>query len=132
VRLLLDTNILIDLSRNFDASELSEPDVFELAVGRNPFLVSVVSIWEIEIKSRIGKLAIELPVEQLGSMVKASGGTLLTVSEDHILAPLPVEPNTKDPFDRLLLSTAAAEGALLVTRDCALQAHPLAWRPFPT
>ena len=128
MRLLLDTNVLIDFIRKQDSSGFSEPDLFDAAVGRDPFLVSIVSIWEVEIKSRLGKLALEHPLHEWRGLVTSSGGAVLDVSEDHVLAKLSVEPNTKDPFDRLLLTTAAAEDALLVTRDRALQSHPQVWR----
>jgi PIN domain nuclease of toxin-antitoxin system len=131
MRLLLDTNILVDLITREEASGFAEPDMFETAVGSNPFLVSVVSVWEIEIKTRIGKLKLAIPTAHIISLVRAAGGAVLDVTEEHILSKLDVEPQTKDPFDRLLLTTAASETALLVTRDRALQSHPLAWRPFP-
>ncbi len=129
MRFLLDTNVLIDLTTRFDEpGGFSEPDLFEQAVGKNPFLVSVVSIWEIAIKTRLNKLHLNVRPEHLLGMVEAAGGIKLHMTEDHVLAPLSVEPATRDPFDRLLLTTAAAENALLVTRDGALQAHPLVWR----
>jgi PIN domain nuclease of toxin-antitoxin system len=133
MRLLLDTNIVVDLTSRQGYSGFSEPDIFDAAVGFQPFLVSVVSIWEIDIKSRLKKLRLSVRTEQLSDMVRSAGGMVLDVSEDHILARLESEPDTKDPFDRLLLTTAAAEGALLVTRNRMLQNHPLAWKPsFPT
>lgn len=128
MRLLLDTNVLIDLMSRQDAEGFAEPDLFELAVGKQEFLVSVVSLWEVAIKSRLNKLSLAFPLPQWRGFIHVAGGILIDVSEDHILAPLPIEPSTKDPFDRLLLTTAAAEDALLVTRDGALQSHPMVWR----
>lgn len=128
MRLLLDTNVLIDLMSRQESEGFAEPDLFELAVGNQAFLVSVVSLWEVAIKSRLKKLSLAFPLQQWGTYIRVAGGILIDVSEDHIVAPLPVEPNTKDPFDRLLLTTAAAEDALLVTRDRALQSHPMVWR----
>ena len=132
MRLLLDTNVLIDLTARQENAGFSEPDLFELAVGANSFLVSVVSIWEIDIKTRLKKLKLAVKTEMLSAMVRSAGGVVLDVTEEHILARLETEPATKNPFDRLLLATASAEDARLVTRDKALQAHPLAWKPFPT
>jgi PIN domain nuclease of toxin-antitoxin system len=128
MRLLLDTNVLIDFMSRQEQDGFAEPDLFELAVGKHPFLVSVVSLWEVAIKSRLNKLSLAFPLPQWSGFIRAAGGILIDISEDHILAPLPVEPKTKDPFDRLLLTTAAAEDALLVTRDRALQSHPMVWK----
>ena len=130
MKLLLDTHILIDLTSRQEFSGFSEPDLFEQAVGVNPFFVSVVSIWEIAIKTRLKKLDLPVQVEQLSELVRVAGGIMLLMTEKHVLAKLTVEPTTKDPFDRLLLTTAAAEDALLVTRDRELLTHPLAWKPF--
>jgi PIN domain nuclease of toxin-antitoxin system len=129
MRLLLDTNVLIDFSTKGESYSFSEQDLFDAAVGTGPFLVSFVSIWEIEIKTRLKKLALTITIDQLCDMVKVAGGIMIDMGRDHVLAKLDVEPSTKDPFDRLLLTTAAAEGAVLVTRDRALQSHPLAWKP---
>ena len=130
--MLLDTNILIDLTSRNEYAGFSEPDLFEMAVGTRQFLVSVVSMWEIDIKTRLKKLSLSIKTDRLGDLVRAAGGIVMDISEEQILARLEKEPNTKDPFDRLLLTIAAAEGAQLVTRDRALQSHPLAWKPFPT
>lgn len=133
MRLLLDTNILINFIARQETEGFSEPDLLEQAVGRAPFLVSIVSVWEVEIKSRIGKFQLAQPLSEWSVLVRTAGGVVLDVNEEHVLTRLEVEPATKDPFDRLLLTTAAAEGALLLTRDRMLQNHPLAWKPsFPT
>ena len=108
MRLLLDTNVLVDLTSRQENSGFSEPDLFELAVGSSQFLVSVVSIWEIDIKTRLKKLKLSVRTEMLSAMVKAAGGVVLDVTGEHVLARLETEPTTKDPFDRLLLATAAA------------------------
>ena len=131
MRLLLDTNVLIDFTEKHESFGFSEPTLFDNAIGTDAFLVSVVSIWEIAIKTRLKKLKLSITLDQISDMVKVAGGIILEISEDHVLARLETEPNTKDPFDRLLLSTAAAEKTLLVTRDRALQPHPLVWQPFP-
>jgi PIN domain nuclease of toxin-antitoxin system len=131
IRLLLDTNVLIDVISKQPTEGFSEPDLFDEAVGQNPFLVSVLSIWEIEIKSRIKRLHLNIATVEIGHLVRSLGGVVVDVTEEHILATLDVEPDTRDPFDRLLLTTAVAEGAFLLTRDHILLSHPQVWRPFP-
>jgi PIN domain nuclease of toxin-antitoxin system len=41
------------------------------------------------------------------------------------LVALPFPPNHKDPFDRLLVAQAIAEGVPLVSNDEALDAYPI-------
>jgi PIN domain nuclease of toxin-antitoxin system len=59
------------------------------------------------------------------------GAQLLPVEFRHVVADIGLEPSTKDPFDRLLLSVCAAERLRLLTGDGALMEHPLAWRSIP-
>jgi PIN domain nuclease of toxin-antitoxin system len=88
----------------------------------------VASLWEIEIKSRIGKLPLKNPVRNWPGMLENAGASILSIKLQHVVADIGPEPETNDPFDRLLLSTCAAEKFRLVTVDRALVDHPLAWR----
>jgi PIN domain nuclease of toxin-antitoxin system len=126
--LLLDTQILLDL---LEQARLRLPASMreELEQGDRPRLVSVASIWEIAIKARQGKLAIAFPLDQLADKVKEFGLRLLDINSRHVLHRLETVPATLDPFDRLLLATAAVEEAQLMTVDRKLVDHPLAWRP---
>ena len=53
---------------------------------------------------------------------------LLPVDQHHVLEELREAPNTRDPFDLLLLAQCQVENMLLVTTDRMLARHPLAWR----
>lgn len=91
-------------------------------------LVSTASLWEIAIKSRLGRL--DAP-DHLPELVTRSGLAWLPVSADHVWRTREIDglPHA-DPFDRLLLAQALVEDAVLVTADRALLASPL--RPRPT
>lgn len=58
---------------------------------------------------------------------------VLAITTRHVLAEVSPQPLSRDPFDRLLLAQASAEGMRLVTLDRALGAtlsgHPLVWGP---
>ena len=126
--ILLDTHFLIELVNKQSADGFSEEDMFEQAVGNSSFKVSLVSLWEVEIKFRIGKLHITCPLSEWTSIVMSAGGLVIPITEDHILADIGPEVGTRDPFDRLLVSTAAAENCKLLTRDHRLLSHPSAWK----
>jgi PIN domain nuclease of toxin-antitoxin system len=79
------------------------------------------------IKVRLGKLAVKPSVHELPEVITGLGFDLLLIDERHVVANVSPEPNTRDPFDRLLLAQCEVEGMRLVTRDRALAAHPLAW-----
>jgi PIN domain nuclease of toxin-antitoxin system len=129
VNLLLDTHYIIELIDDAPTG-LSEPSILEAAQEEGQLFASVVSLWEAGIKQRLGKLPLLHGVNIWPNLLQAVEIKLLSFTPDHFLAPISAEPRNKDPFDRALLSTAAAEGCLLVTRDRHLQAHPLVWRPF--
>jgi PIN domain nuclease of toxin-antitoxin system len=126
MRLLLDTNVLIHLLEGRLAGRLHET----LAAPETEIYASVASLWEIAIKSRVGKLRLTVPLQQLPNVINATGASLLSINAAHVLAlpePEP-EPATRDPFDRLLLAQCMVEGLRLVTLDRALVSHPLSWQ----
>lgn len=96
----------------------------------NSVWVSVVAVWEVAIKSRLGKLPLAVDIELFPEVLRRMGFGLLPVYSHHVLAKVIPVPDHKDPFDRLYLGICAADGMRLVTRDRALIDHPLAWRPF--
>jgi len=123
--LLLDTNVLIAL-----IGEKPLPAALKRAISAPgaQLVVSVASLWEIAIKSRLGKLKLCFPVEALGDFVEGIGAALLVIDARHAVTAAEPEPPTRDPFDRLLLAQAQVEDLRLVTLDRALAGHPLAWR----
>jgi PIN domain nuclease of toxin-antitoxin system len=88
----------------------------------NTIYVSSVSVWEIAIKSSIGKL--ELPGDPgpyLEQRMRNLGYNELTIAHRHAIAVRNLSPHHKDPFDRLLIAQAQLEGLHLVTSDAAFR-----------
>ena len=128
MRLLIDTMLLVDLSRD----ELGRRETrFERAIlsAENVCFASVASLWEIAIKTRLGKLDPLRPLHELPELFETFGLELLVIDHRHALQLVQPEPPTRDPFDRLLLGQCAVESLSLVTIDRALASHPLAWLP---
>lgn len=90
---------------------------------------SVVSLWEIAIKYRLGKLPSPCPLEQWPRALSAMAISLMDIGASHVLAEADPVPDTDDPFDRLLLAICEAEKMRFVTLDRSLIGHPLALRP---
>jgi PIN domain nuclease of toxin-antitoxin system len=130
MKLLLDSHIVIALVEQ-RIGAVMPPFARALDAGGLEGFVSSASLWELEIKSRIGKLALRLPIRLWEPALAQLGFGLLPILPAHIFSAIGMEPATRDPFDRLLLSTCAAEGLKLVTVDRALVDHALAWKPFP-
>jgi PIN domain nuclease of toxin-antitoxin system len=80
--------------------------------ANNKFL-SIVSLWEIELKRNIGKLSITQPIESL----LPPEIVILPLQIEHIghLKQLPF--HHRDPFDRIIISQAIVEGFSLLTDD---------------
>jgi len=125
MKVLLDTHILMSL---VEGQVSKYPLKIQRVLAGSPLdlCVSVVSLWEIAIKSRLGKLKIGPAPETLPAMLHGMGVTVLAIDEHHVLAPVEPEPATRDPFDRLLLAQCQVEGFRLVTVDRALAGHHLA------
>lgn len=83
----------------------------------NTVYLSVVSLWEIVIKAQLAKLSLRLPLTQIVGQQQANGLQVLPVTLPHVLAVEGLPPIHKDPFDRLLVAQAVAEGAELVSSD---------------
>jgi PIN domain nuclease of toxin-antitoxin system len=127
-RLLLDTHILLALlRRDFELQYPAISNYFRL--GEFAGFVSVATLWEIAIKSRLGKLEVGVSLSDMPPNVRSGGLEILDIQVAHVLHTLDPEPPTRDPFDRLLLAQCHVEGLKLITVDRALVNHPLAFRP---
>ena len=80
----------------------------------NLVVVSAASAWEISIKKALGKLAAPDDLEQ---QVRTGGFVPLPISIAHGIAAGQLPHHHEDPFDRMLIAQALAEGLAIVTRD---------------
>lgn len=89
-------------------------------------LVSLASIWEIAIKSALGKL--EAP-DNLLDQIEQLGFELLPITPQHAWRVRQLPHHHRDPFDRLLIAQAQIEGLPIVTADPAFARYdvPLIW-----
>jgi PIN domain nuclease of toxin-antitoxin system len=127
MRFLLDTHYAIELADR-NSGGMNEADALEIAERRGELVISVVSLWEVAIKSRLGKLPLVVKPVDWPLMFNALGVPILSITGAHVLSDIGPEIKTSDPFDRLLLGVCAAENMRLLTVDRALINHPLAWR----
>ncbi|MGC4027259.1 MAG: type II toxin-antitoxin system VapC family toxin [Steroidobacteraceae bacterium] len=115
MRLLLDTHVFIWSVTG--ASRLKPAARKRIETAREVY-VSSASIWEIAIKSRLGK--IEGDLDMLVGAIGASGFLELPVTAQHAAATSRLALHHADPFDRLLLAQAQVEPLRLLTTDRAL------------
>ena len=126
--LLLDTHVVLGL---VDEALYPLPVRFADRIKKDTqqFIVSCATLWEIALKHRIGKLPLSEPLSYWPEALAAADFRLIGITHEHVLADVYPLPVTKDPFDRVLLATAAVERLQLASIDRALLDHPLAWRP---
>jgi len=122
LKLLLDTHVLLWLLAG--SERLSDQARGVLADPRNDVFVSAASAWEIAIKVRLGKLDVPpdvrswLPIE-----LAASRLATLPISLHHALGVEHLPPHHADPFDRILVAQALAEGMVIVSNDHQLDRY---------
>ncbi len=118
--LLLDTHVL--LWAHEAPERLSAGAVDALEDPTNDLFVSSVSVAEIEIKRALGKLAMKHSCLTLTSRL---GANWLDLTAAHAVGLRALPQLHADPFDRLLIAQAAAEGFTLVTTDDKVLAYPI-------
>lgn len=84
----------------------------------NDIFLSVVSIWEMQIKHQLGKLDLALPLSTLIEEQRINNGLqILAIATHHIFALADLPSHHKDPFDRLLLIQSKLENLHLASAD---------------
>lgn len=122
MRLLLDTHAFLWSLE--DSDRLSAAARSAIQDRANEKRVSYATLWEITIKTALGKLELETPWEEtLGGIERRAPGTLLNFTEDHLAVLLRLPQHHRDPFDRMLVAQALSENLTLVSNDAALDAY---------
>ncbi|MDO3378010.1 type II toxin-antitoxin system VapC family toxin [Geoalkalibacter halelectricus] len=111
-RFLLDTHVFLWWLA--DAPELGPHCRELLADQRNEVFVSAATTWEISIKKALGTL--DAP-EDMDSIVEDEGFAKLPISLYHGQLAGSLPALHRDPFDRMLVAQAQAEGLILMTSD---------------
>ncbi len=118
MKVLIDTHLLLWWMGN-DGS-LSRAAAELIAASENTVFVSAVSMWEIRLKQSLGKL--DLPADFEERLDEESFERLpLTGRQTGFLVGM--EWHHKDPFDRMLVAQAEAEGLIFATADGRLGAY---------
>lgn len=118
MRLLLDTNVLL---WTLAGSPKIQPVSQLILAPESEVFVSTASLWEIAIKTRIGKLTADLT--EIRQAVAASGFIELSIRGEHVetIATLPM--HHKDPFDRMIVAQAITEPLRLLSGDRQLAVY---------
>jgi PIN domain nuclease of toxin-antitoxin system len=124
MRFLLDTHLLLWALN--DPERLSEATRDAIEDPSNDVLFSTASIWEVAIKTRLGRpdFAVRAEIIAEEALVRGFAELLIRWQSAAVVADLP--PHHRDPFDRILLAQAITEPVHLYTVDRKLvQYSPL-------
>ncbi len=121
MRLLLDTHIFLWWLSDWE--RISEPARAAIADPGNEVFVSAVSGWEIGIKKAKGRL---VAPDDLAAVVDEKRFEHLPLTFAHAERAAALPSHHRDPFDRMLIAQAQAEGLVLVTRDSRMADYEVA------
>src|SRR4051794_22431266 len=109
MKLLLDTHIFIWWADQ--PEKLSPAALCALEDEANELLLSVASVWEMQIKIQLGKLKLSLPLKELvKNQQETNDLTVSPIALMHVLTLDALPFHHKDPFDRLVIAQSISEG----------------------
>lgn len=117
MRVLIDTQAL--LWWLIDSEHLG-PKARRIFLSEEP-IISPVIIWEIAIKSNLGKL--EADVSKVCLAVAEAGFERIGFADSHMIALSKLELRHRDPFDRMLVAQSQSENIPILTSDAKISAY---------
>jgi PIN domain nuclease of toxin-antitoxin system len=118
MKLLLDTQILLWAAASPD--RLPKKVLALINDAHNELFYSAASIWEIVIKNSLGRKDFRIDPRLFRAALEDHGYQQLPITSEHVLLVQGLVSRHKDPFDRILVAQASAEGMGLLTMDPAV------------
>ena len=122
MKLLLDTHVLLWAAGQ--PKRLPAAARALLADPRNELVFSPASLWEVAIKSGLGRDDFRVDARLLRRGLLDNGYRELPITSEHAVAIDGLPPIHKDPFDRMLIAQSMVEGILLLTADPLVAQYP--------
>ncbi|MCT7950753.1 type II toxin-antitoxin system VapC family toxin [Ancylothrix sp. C2] len=124
--ILLDTHIWLWLLHDPSHLSVTANSAIAAEESQNGLLVSAISVWEIAVKSSLGKLTLPLPISEWYAAARTHSGIVI-----EPVNPLDMISSTqlpgefhKDPADRILVAIARRYDIALVTCDEKILSYP--------
>lgn len=122
MKFVLDTHLLLWAAGRPD--RLSKDALALIAAPDNELFFSAASVWEIVIKSALGRDDFKADARLLRRGLLDNGYGELLIGSEHVVAGQNLPPLHKDPFDRVLVAQAIVEGITLLTADPLIAQYP--------
>lgn len=127
MKVLLDTHLLLWAAS--EPSRLTQETRDLIEDPDTELVFSAASIWEVAIKSGLGRGDFRIDARLLRRGLLENGYTELAVTGSHAVAVDSLPMLHKDPFDRMLVAQAQVEGIMLLTADPAVASYGGSIRP---
>ncbi len=128
MNVLLDTHAFIWWA--IDPDKLSSTARAACEDTTNQLLLSIASVWEMQIKYQLEKLILPKPLAELvDHQVRQNRLSLLSIEPSHIYALQTLPPHHRDPFDRMIIAQATVAGLTIISADHVFRSYaaPLLW-----
>ena len=122
MKYLIDTHLLLWAAH--EPEKLSSKAVALMANPEHELLFSAASIWEIAIKNGLGRDDFKVDARLLRRGLLDNDYTELPITSAHAVFVESLPLIHKDPFDRILVAQATAEGITLLTADSTVARYP--------
>ena len=113
MRMLLDSCAFVDLATQADS--LTERAISEYQNIHNDCYLSVATVWELGLKKSLGKLSFD--IDAAVKMLDENGIKLLDINLPISLMVNKLPYHHKDPFDRIIITTAKINSMQIMTSD---------------
>lgn len=122
MKILLDTHLLLWAAASPDQLPREARNL--LADNSNEPFFSAANLWEIAIKSGLGRNDFQVDARVLRRGLLDNGYTELPIDSAHVVLIQSLPFIHKDPFDRILIAQATVEGIILATADEVVAQYP--------
>jgi PIN domain nuclease of toxin-antitoxin system len=123
VKYLIDTHVFIWF---IEGSEQLPPNIRAKVLDiNNDCYISIASLWEIAIKSSLGKLKLNIPFTQIADFLLQTEIKVLPVEMTHLLVLTGLELIHRDPFDRIIIAQSISEELPLLSIDKQFSKYPI-------
>ena len=124
MNLLLDTHAFIWWAT--EPEKLSSQARAHCEDDNNNLLLSVASVWEMQIELQLGKLKLDDPLRAfIEYQQQADDLRILPIDIEHVFALDNLPLHHKDPFDRIIVAQANVEELFVVSKDEIFSAYPV-------
>ncbi|HTR65746.1 MAG TPA: type II toxin-antitoxin system VapC family toxin [Terriglobales bacterium] len=124
MKYLLDTIVWFWSVSSFERIGMAGREI--LGNGREEVYLSAVTGLEVSIKMRLGKMRLMAPpAECIPAFMAKQGLRPLMVTHSHAVKVYDLPLIHRDPFDRLIIAQAMAEGMCVLTADRVFEKYPV-------